>query len=319
VRIPHPILRIPNLAIHLTPSDERSAFKFNNQTHLGYPVLATSLKDQLNEYPKTDEKPSHQPLLYHLIAKELNVDASKIRDFELSVCDAQPSVIGGALKEFIFSPRIDNLFMSYCALVGLIESSTQESVARETRVRLVALFDNEEVGSETSHGASSNMMPQTLERIVFALGGRDTSAVQRSYRNSFVISADMAHAVHPNYPEKHEENHQPAMHKGVVIKYSGNQRYATTAITAFLLKELARRHQVPMQEFIVRNDSPCGTTIGPILSSHCGIRTIDIGCPQLSMHSIREMASVDDLSHATKLFVAYFNDFTHLDESLEVD
>ena len=122
--------------------------------------------------------------------------------------------------------------------------------------------------------------------------------------------------------EKHEENHQPAMHKGVVIKWNANQRYATTSITAFLLKELAKRHQVPIQvrvpkycihqvfinniwiqEFLVRNDSPCGSTIGPILSSHCGIRTIDIGCPQLSMHSIREMASVDDLGHAVKLFV----------------
>jgi len=125
--------------------------------------------------------------------------------------------------------------------------------------------------------------------------------------------------VHPNYPEKHEENHQPLMHKGVVIKYNANQRYATTSVTAFLIKELARRHNVPIQEFLVRNDSPCGSTIGPILSSHCGIRTIDIGCPQLSMHSIREMAAVDDLAHAINLFIAYFNDFTALDASLVVD
>jgi aspartyl aminopeptidase len=109
------------------------------------------------------------------------------------------------------------------------------------------------------------------------------------------------------------------MQKGVAIKYNANQRYATTSITAFLLKELARRHGVPMQEFVVRNDSPCGSTIGPILSAGCGIRTIDIGLPQLSMHSIREMCGADDVSHAVNLLKAFYSDFSKLDESLVVD
>jgi aspartyl aminopeptidase len=318
VRIKRPILRVPNLAIHLTPADERSAFKINTQTHLGFPVLATSIKNTLNK--PTDAKPAHQPLLLQLLADELGVEPGQIRDLELSVCDTQPACVGGALNEFIFSPRLDNLMMSYCCLTGFLEASTPESVANDTRIRLVALFDNEEIGSESAHGAASNLMPQTIERIL-ACSGLDKSvdAVQRAYRQSFLISADMAHSVHPNYPEKHEENHQPAMQKGVAIKYNANQRYATTSITAFLLKELARRHSVPIQEFVVRNDSPCGSTIGPILSAGCGIRTIDIGLPQLAMHSIREMCGADDVSHAVNLLKAFYSDFTKLDESLVVD
>jgi len=253
-----------------------------------------------------------------LIAEQLNVSPSSIRDLELSVVDTQPSCLGGALNEFILSPRLDNLFMSYSCLTGLLESASEESIAGESRIRLIALFDNEEVGSATAHGADSNMMPQILERIVSSFDA-SVEVVQRAFRQSFVISADMAHAVHPCYSEKHDDNFQPAMHKGVVIKYNSNQRYATTSITAFLIKELAKRHGIPLQEFLVRNDSPCGSTIGPILSSNCGIRTIDVGCAQLAMHSIREMCGVDDLAHAINLFKAFFHSFTALDESLVID
>jgi len=319
VRIKRPILRVPNLAIHLTPADERSAFKFNTQTHLGFPVLATSIKDTLNKR-SNETKPAHQPLLLQLLADELNVDPSKIYDFELSVCDTQPACVGGALNEFIFSPRLDNLMMSYCCLTGFLEATTAESVTNDTRIRLVALFDNEEIGSQSAHGAGSNMMPQTIERILVCSGaGTSIDAIQRAYRQSYLISADMAHSIHPNYPEKHEENHQPMMQKGVAIKYNANQRYATTSVTAFLLKELARQHSLPIQEFVVRNDSPCGSTIGPILASGCGIRTVDIGLPQLSMHSIREMCGADDVPKAVALLRAFYSEFTKLDESLVVD
>jgi aspartyl aminopeptidase len=324
VHIDRPILRVPNLAIHLTSAEERSAFKINTQTHLGFPVLATVLKNQLNGEIPLKEKPNHHPLLLQVLARELGVVVSQIRDFELSVCDTQPATLGGALNEFIFSPRIDNLFMSYSALMGLVGSLEGDSLAKEERIRLVTLFDNEEVGSETAHGAGSNMMAQVLTRIITACyppadRSADADYLQRDFSRTFLISADMAHGVHPNYGEKHDENHQPAMHKGPVIKYNANQRYATTSVTAFLLKELARRHSIPMQEFVVRNDSPCGSTIGPILSANCGIRTIDIGCPQLSMHSIREMCGTDDLTHAIALFKAFFENFTKVDETLPVD
>ncbi|KAL6076631.1 Aspartyl aminopeptidase [Balamuthia mandrillaris] len=354
-----PILRVPNLAIHLTSAEERSGFNPNKQTHLGYPILATAIQkcflsplslscffvlllfvlrrasitshlpscshkqnSQLSSSGGVEGKKKHHPILLQLLAKEMGVEASQICDFDLSVCDTQPSCVGGAFNEFIFSPRLDNLLMSYTSLMGLLESLKGDSLNEEKRIRLVALFDNEEIGSQSAYGAASNMMQQVLERIMTSLQkdkGASSDHHQRAFAQSYLISADMAHGIHPCYPEKHDENHQPAIHSGPVIKYNANQRYATTAVTAFLLKEVARRHSVPMQEFVVRNDSPCGSTIGPILSANCGVRTIDIGCPQLAMHSIREMCGTQDLVHACNLFKGFFQDFTEVDESLEVD
>jgi len=129
---------------------------------------------------------------------------------------------------------------------------------------------------------------------------------EKTFRNSFLVSADMAHGVHPNYPSKHEARHRPALHKGIVIKENSNQRYATNSFSASLIRFIAGKHSVPLQEFVVRNDGPCGTTVGPILAANTGIRTVDIGAPQLSMHSIREMCSADDLHHYKNLFRGFF-------------
>ena len=287
------------------------------------------------ESSKQEPPQAHHSILIQLIAQELEIKriyfyfyffifilififilADQIRDFDLSVCDTQPACVGGAYNEFIFSPRLDNLFMSYTALMGLV-NSTSEGLDTDSRIRMVALFDNEEIGSRSAYGAASNLLRQSMKRIVQSLGtGELKDALSRSFADSFLISADMAHAVHPNYSSKHEENHRPALHKGPVIKWNANQRYATTAPNAFLLKELARQHNVPLQEFVVRNDSACGSTIGPILSANCGVRTIDIGAPQLSMHSIRETAATDDIGHSINLFSGFFAKFTEIDSSL---
>eukprot|EP01087_Luapelamoeba_hula_P023453 TRINITY_DN8626_c0_g1_i1.p1 TRINITY_DN8626_c0_g1~~TRINITY_DN8626_c0_g1_i1.p1 ORF type:complete len:498 (-),score=80.00 TRINITY_DN8626_c0_g1_i1:199-1692(-) len=317
VHVKRPVLRIPNLAIHLTAAADRSAFSFNTQTQFGFPILATELKAALEQNLKPSSG-AHHSVLLKLVADELKVQPDQIKDFELSVVDTHTPCVGGALNEFIFSPRLDNLFMSYCCLMGLINTSNEESLANESRIRLVALFDNEEIGSQSAHGADSNMMPSVIERIAGAMGASG-DAIQQTYRQSFIVSADMAHATHPSYSEKHDKLHTIKFHEGVVLKYNGNQRYATTAITAFLIKELAARNGVPLQEFLVRNDSPCGSTIGPILAAKCGVRTIDIGCPQLSMHSIREMAATQDLTHGIRLLTAYFASFTQLDQLLVVD
>ena len=129
----------------------------------------------------------------------------------------------------------------------------------------------------------------------------------------------MAHAIHPNYPEKHEEMHRPLINHGVVIKQNANQRYATTSITTLILRQLALKRNVPLQEFVVRNDSPCGSTIGPMLSSKLGMRTVDVGCPQWSMHSIRETCGVKDVDFAIDLFVSFFEDFASVEEKMSVD
>jgi aspartyl aminopeptidase len=129
----------------------------------------------------------------------------------------------------------------------------------------------------------------------------------------------MAHALHPNYPDKHEEHHRPELQKGLVIKHNANQRYATSAVTAFLFKEIARLHNLPVQEFVVRNDMGCGSTIGPILASGVGIRTVDCGIPQLSMHSVREMCGKEDVDTTYKHFKAFFEMFSDIDRKLNVD
>ncbi|THU53363.1 hypothetical protein C4D60_Mb10t13610 [Musa balbisiana] len=275
------------------------AFKFNTHSHL-IPVLATSVKGEIqklvdqngpcksNAKANVDNK-KHHPVLLQLIADQAHCHPDEICDFELQVCDTQPSVIGGAMKEFIFSGRVDNLCMSFCALKALIDSISVGSLLdEESGVRMVALFDHEEF----------------LEK-----------AIQRS----FLVSADMAHALHPNFMDKHEENHQPKLHDGLVIKHNANQRYATNAVTAFIFREIAEMHNLPIQDFVVRNDMPCGSTIGPILASGVGIRTVDVGAPQLSMHSIREMCAVDDAKHSYEHFKAYFNEFTKLEKKLVID
>jgi aspartyl aminopeptidase len=166
----------------------------------------------------------------------------------LAVYDTQKSTIGGACNEFIFSPRLDNLEMSFCSIKALADAKDAEN---DTNIRIAALFDNEEVGSMTAHGADSNLLPVTLQRLantqVVEAKEVSLTAFEESLHKSILVSADMAHAIHPNYADKHEENHRPQMHKGTVIKINANQRYATTAVTALILKELAKKHNIPIQ------------------------------------------------------------------------
>eukprot|EP00897_Mesotaenium_endlicherianum_P001185 jgi/Mesen1/11067/ME000099S10511 len=209
------------------------------------------------------------------------------------------------------------------SIKALMESSAGDGLEEESGVRMVALFDHEEVGSNSAQGAGSPVMFDALRRVtaVFAAssGQEQEGVVERALQRSFLVSADMAHCLHPNYQDKHEESHQPKMHGGLVIKTNANQRYATNAVTAFLFREIAARHNIPTQEFVVRNDVPCGSTIGPILASGVGIRTVDVGAPQLSMHSVREMCGVDDVAHACRHLTAFFRDFAQLDAQLDVD
>ncbi|CAI5939315.1 unnamed protein product [Closterium sp. NIES-64] len=262
----------------------------------------------------------HHPLLLELLAEQLSCSPSAILDFELNVCDTQRSVAGaGGAGEFIFSGRLDNLACCYTALQALIDA---EGLQEERGVRVVALFDNEEVGSESVSGAASPAMYNAIKRIVKQMPGveAEEGAVERSLRASFLVSADMAHALHPNYPEKHEERHQPRMGAGMVVKHNANQRYATNLVSSFLFKHLAAKHGLPCQSFVVRNDMGCGSTIGPILASGLGIRTVDVGIPQLSMHSIREMCASDDIDTAYHLFKAFYSTaFAEVEDSMDLD
>jgi aspartyl aminopeptidase len=338
VRVARPILRIPTLAIHLDRTIGTDGFKPNTETHLA-PLLSTAIKGELNtetvgkeekdgkeptdskdgKASKDKNKPNHHPLLLAVLAEELDCDPHEIVDFELEVCDTQPSVIGGAAREFIYSGRLDNLASSFCALRAILDAGGGGSLREETGVRMVTLFDNEEVGSDSTAGAGGTVLADAVHRTVQALCGASPGEglAQRTARNSFLVSADMAHALHPNYMDKHETNHAPAMHKGVVVKHNANQRYATTSVTATLFRECAAVENVPTQDFVVRNDMGCGSTIGPILSTNLGIRTVDVGVPQLSMHSIREMCGTEDIEICAKHFTAFFDHFAKIDAQFD--
>lgn len=321
IHIDRPILRVPHLCIHLQRGMNDS-FGANKETEV-VPFLATKVQDELCRPVAKDTEEStavkdkgfqqiadkHHSLLVELISKEAKCDASDLVDMELVLADTQPAAIGGALEEFIYAPRLDNLFNTFCALEALINS---EKLSDEKNVRMISLFDNEEVGSSSAQGASSKLSELVMQRITKDIGDGN---FEQAIANSYLLSADQAHAVHPNYSDKHEGRHQPKLHGGPVVKINCNQRYATTSITSSFLRVIAEKCGVPLQDFVVRNDSACGSTIGPILAQKLGIRTLDIGGPMLAMHSIREMCCTSSVSQSLLLFKTFFEEFAALDES----
>ena len=305
IKINNPILRIPTLAIHL---DRQEAFTFSKETQL-FPIIGLATTALNKPSSPTAEEPGkktedgefkplvamterHHPAVVGLIAKDAGVSVNDILDFEMILYDTQASCLGGINDEFIFSARLDNLDMTYCAIEGIIESlEPRDALDDESGIRLISLFDHEEIGSQTAQGADSNLLPAVIRRLSTLTDAGSTSsptAYEETLVKSMLWSCDMAHSVHPNYPAKYESHHRPEMNKGPVVKINANARYATNSPGIVLTEEVAREAGVPLQLFVVRNDSPCGSTIGPMLSSALGIRTVDMGNAQLSMHSIRE-------------------------------
>eukprot|EP00804_Cyclotella_cryptica_P020863 CCRYP_011469-RC/>CCRYP_011469-RC protein AED:0.06 eAED:0.06 QI:90/0.5/0.33/1/0.5/0.33/3/0/598 len=331
VKIDQAILRIPNLAIHLQTAKEREAFAINKEDHLS-PILATAVKESLTAGNSNDDKEKgtdndgdewmkHQePLLVQILAKKLGVDPKSIVDFELNLFDVQPASIGGIHSEFVHSSRLDNLASCFLSLKGLIDHVTHDGLENDSDISMIAMFDHEEVGSSSSSGAGSPIMGEAVRRISYVLGAGEDNPLMydRAIQRSFVLSVDQAHAVHPNYVSKHEKNHGPKMNGGMVIKRNSNQRYATNGMTGLIVRQIAKKAGLPpIQEFVVRNDCACGSTIGPIISANTGIRAIDMGCPQLSMHSIRETMGTKDFTHGLALFQAFFQHFSSVDKQIE--
>ncbi|XP_015771929.1 PREDICTED: aspartyl aminopeptidase-like [Acropora digitifera] len=309
VHVKQPIMRVPHLAIHLQ-RDINDKFSPNKETHIA-PILSTCVYEEFlkstsagSAKEDNEESDFHHSELIKLLSQEIGCDLQQILDFDLHLADTQPATLGGVLEEFIFSPRLDNQVSCFCALQGLVESLEGESLALDPNIRVIALYDNEEVGSQSAQGAGSMLTEHILRRL--AAGGTSTS-FEEAIPKSFLLSADQAHAVHPNYSDKHEENHKPALHRGPAIKINSNQRYATTAVSSSIIRLIAEQNNLPIQEYCVRNDSPCGSTIGPILSARLGLLTLDIGGPQLSMHSIREMCCSSIIYQETQLFKNFFN------------
>lgn len=308
VNIERAILRVPSLCIHLQSAEERLKFAPNKETHL-QPILAM-VQETLNKEEAVGDS-RHCPALVSLLAKELGVEPGQIQDLELSLADTQPGAIWGLNNEFLSSPRLDNQVHCYTGLTALLDHS--RDLSADTGVSMLCCFDHEEVGSDSAVGAGSPIMSEAISRVLGCFDPSD-EMLKVTIRNSFLVSADVAHAIHPNYSDKHDKNHGPLLNKGTVIKTNSNQRYATNAETGFLLRELARRADAPVQEFVVRNDCPCGSTIGPIISARVGIRTVDLGVPSLSMHSIRETMGVEDVATNARLFTTFYREFGRLDQ-----
>ncbi|WP_300667120.1 M18 family aminopeptidase [Desulfoluna sp.] len=278
-----PVAIIPNLAIHLDREANKNR-QVNPQTELP-PLIAMpgGLSGTLETLLRKE-----------LTNQEIEVAPEAVLEFELSFYDTQLPALTGYNQEFITGARIDNL-LSCFALARALARSTGESPA------LMVLNDHEEVGSQTPSGASGNFLVQVLERLI-----PDPEERAMASSRSLMISSDNAHALHPAHPGKYDPAHSPRLNQGPAIKYNANQRYATSSTTAAYFKEICRRNEVPVQAFAMRNDMPCGSTIGPITAAITGIPTLDVGVPMLAMHSIRETAGCEDAFYLYRAMTDFF-------------
>lgn len=278
-----PIARVPNLAIHLYRGD---APEIDRQVHM-QPVMGVD-----------------RPLL-EIVAEQLRADgvsasASDIAAHELIAVDAQrPEILGDTLA----AGRMDNLSSVHASLKAMV-AAVESGDARD--VLVLAAFNHEEVGSASTTGAGGPLLERILQKIAEAIAQPLGTEPFYVYANSLLVSADAAHAVHPNYPGKHDPTHRPLMNRGPVLKINANQRYASDAVTEAAWIRACRAADVPVQTFVGHNAVPCGSTIGPISATRLGIPTVDVGVPLLSMHSARELVGIQDQLWFTDALTAYF-------------
>ncbi|HTY27674.1 MAG TPA: M18 family aminopeptidase [Mycobacterium sp.] len=277
VLIDEPILRVPQLAIHL--AEDRAALKLDPQRHVN---AVWGLGDTTRSF-------------LDYVTQWAGVAPDDLLSADLMTHDLTPSALIGFDREFVSAPRLDNQGTCYAGLEAFLAADPRGYLP------VLALFDHEEVGSTSDHGAQSDLLLTTLERIVLAAGG-DREDFLRRLTASMVASGDMAHATHPNYPERHEPGHLICANGGPVLKVQPNLRYATDGRTAAAFELACRQAGVPLQRYEHRADLPCGSTIGPMTSARTGIPTVDVGAPQLAMHSARElMGAADVVSYAAAL------------------
>ncbi|MCE9593129.1 MAG: M18 family aminopeptidase [Planctomycetes bacterium] len=287
--VDRPCAVLPQLAIHLDRSVNDEGLVLDKQAHMT-PIwgLGRARENEFKEF----------------LAAELRVAPDAIVAFDAMLHDVQPSRFAGVDDEFVVAPRLDNLNSCFCAVRGLV---TRLEEARELEhVAVVCLFDHEEVGSTSHCGAASPLLKDALERIVLGRGG-SREDYHRAIASSVCVSADMAHAIHPNYREKYEPDHAVVLNGGPAIKLNVNTRYATDAEGEAHFVAACERAGVPFQRYVHRSNLACGTTIGPVTAANLGIVTVDVGNPELSMHSIRELAGAHDAAHLIRALGAFFD------------
>ncbi len=285
-----PVFRIPQLAIHLDRAVNTEGVALDRQQHT-QPVWGLGLAEDAD-------------LLGHL-AERAGVPAGEIGGYDLTFADGAAPALFGLRQEFLASGRLDNLSSVHAGVSALCRAAQSEGAAASSdtsRVRMLAAFDHEEVGSATRSGAGGPFLEDVLVRIAGDRGPEFSRLLARSWH----LSADAGHAVHPNYPGRHDPRVRPLMGRGPLLKINADQRYATDGQGAAKVAALAEAGGVAYQEFVSNNTVPCGSTIGPITATRLGIRTVDVGVPLLSMHSAREMAAVDDLWALQRLIGSFW-------------
>jgi len=278
------VARVPNLAIHLNRSVNKEGLVLNEQKQM-VPIVGLGKDIDLRA----------------LVAREVDEKPDSILGWDLSLYDTAKAALGGFQQEFVLSSRLDNLASCHAATTALAAE-----VGGGAATRMIVLYDHEECGSRSAAGAAGTALEDTMRRIVEAYPTSEKQAMQRAVSRSILVSADMAHAVHPNYSDQHEPQHQPMLNRGLVIKSNANQSYATDGGTAAFFESVCQSAGRCPQKFVVRTDLPCGSTIGPITSARLGIRTVDVGAPMLSMHSCREMSGTDDVYWSVETFRRVF-------------
>ncbi len=289
-----PLLRVPNLAIHLNREISKEGLKLNAQQHLA-PVIGLEGAPELRD----------------LVATELRAQGisdfptERVLAFDLMAYDTQASGLSGARGEFIHAPRLDNLASCHAGLTALLRAG-DDRMSSATRV--LVLYDHEEVGSRSAQGAAGTLLSEGLERVVAGFKGGEPQGLPRALAGSMMVSADMAHAVHPNYSDRHEGGHTPVIGGGPVIKINANQAYATDAASGGFFAALCAENEIEPQYFVTRSDLACGSTIGPITAARLGVKTVDVGNPMLSMHSCREMAGAADVAPMIEVLTAFLSE-----------
>lgn len=286
VKVDRPLLRVAQLAVHLDREVNDKGVVLDRQQHLA-PIWGLGA--------------AHEGEFAAFLAGEAGVASGDVVAWDVMLHDLTPPALLGADQEFLVSARLDNLFSSWSAVAAVAAAPVAEAGV----VPMVALFDHEEVGSETTTGAAGPFLGTVIERLVWARGGtRDD--LHRALAASLVVSADMAHAVHPNYPERHEPNHRPVPNGGPVVKVNAGQRYATDAPSHAAFVRACEAAGVPWQVYSHRSNLACGSTIGPITAARLGMPVVDVGCAQLSMHSARELAGSRDPALLVAALSAFF-------------
>jgi aspartyl aminopeptidase len=291
LRFDSPLVRLPNLAIHMNRNVNEDGLKYHKQTELPL-LLAASVAEQLP-----------RDYFHGLLHKAAGLTAEQILSYELNVYDTQKGAFWGAEQAFYADSQLDNLASCHAGLSALLD----ESVLTSKETLVLACFDHEEVGSCSNKGAEGSFLPDILERIALATQvGRED--YQRALAKSFLVSADMAHAYQPNFPAAYDSDHKVKVNQGPVIKINANQRYASDSSSVAMFADWCEKAGIPYQVYVHRTDLACGSTIGPIAAAKLGLRTVDVGCPLWAMHSLRESAGVWDHAYMTKALRSFLTD-----------